>query len=419
MKQWVSAQELAGVAGLSRNDRNIRRMAEKEGWPTQTRPGRAKEKEYAYASLPQGVQAALALRWWATEVEDDKGVMQKAKDGTSSHIQHAWANYALLKNPSKAKAQHRMAALMALQTLQANGQTLKQAIAALRAQGAVPNRSTVFRWLKSVHGVPQPHWLPFLGSKFTGGNQPAHCPPEIWDFFKSDYLRLERPAAKACYRRAKQVAAKAGLEIPSLDTFARRLKQRVSPQVIALARGGGEALSKTIPAQKRSVADLFALALVCGDGHRFDVFTKWAEIEKPVRPMLLGLQDVYSRKILAWRIGLNENTALVRLAFADLLRDWADYTLLKNHPQPKAQRGQPARLCQQMAGALTTASALKSSLRSSQACSPCLAAKSTGRSLITTPPRPGWWQGIRLFPFHGVKGTCPLAGVGQRSTNTW
>ena len=27
-------------------------------------------------------------------------------------------------------------------------------------------------------------------------------------------------------------------------------------------------------------------------------------------------------------------------------------------------------------------------------------------------PRAGWWQGIRLFPFHGVKGTCSLAGCG-------
>ena len=321
MKRWYCTKELVNMPTLF-GQRQIQIQANKEDWPTQTRPGPAKEKEYAYASLPQGVQAALALRWWAAETED--GPMQKAKEGASSHIQHAWASYALLKNPSKAKAQQRMAALMALQTLQANGQTLKQAIASLRAQGAVPNRSTVFRWLKSVHGVPQPHWLPFLGSKFTGGKQPAHCPPEIWAFFKSDYLRLERPALGMCYRRAKQVAAKEGLEIPSLDTFARRLKQRVSPQVVALARGGGEALSKTIPAQKRSVADLFALALVCGDGHRFDVFTKWAGLEKPVRPMLLGLQDVYSRKILAWRIGLNENTALVRLAFADLLRDWAD-----------------------------------------------------------------------------------------------
>ena len=99
--------------------------------------------------MPAGVQATLALRWWAAEVEDGKGVMQKAKDGTSSHIQHAWANYALLKNPSKAKAQQRMAALMALQTLQANGQTLKQAIATLQSQGAGHNRMTFLDGLKA------------------------------------------------------------------------------------------------------------------------------------------------------------------------------------------------------------------------------------------------------------------------------
>ena len=33
-------------------------------------------------------------------------------------------------------------------------------------------------------------------------------------------------------------------------------------------------------------------------------------------------------------------------------------------------------------------------------------------SLITTPPRPRRWQGIRLFPFHGTKRTCSLAGGG-------
>ena len=98
--------------------------------------------------------------------------------------------------------------------------------------------------------------------------------------------------------------------------------------------------------------------------------------------------------------------------FADLLRDWADYTLLKNHPQPKAQRGQPARLCQQMAGALTTASALKSSLRSSQACSPCLAAKSTGRSLIMTPPRGKAVAGNTPFSLSWGQGDLSPCGGG-------
>ena len=31
---------------------------------------------------------------------------------------------------------------------------------------------------------------------------------------------------------------------------------------------------------------------------------------------------------------------------------------------------------------------------------------------FTTPPRPRRWQGIRLFPFHGTKRTCSLAGSG-------
>ena len=147
MKQWYSAQELVGIAGLPSTRIGLFNKTSREGWQSRPRQGQGDGKEYAFSSLPQGVQAALALRWWATETEG--GVMQKAKDGTSSHIQHAWANYALLKKPSKAKAQQRMAALMALQTLQTNGQTLTQAIATLQSQGAGHNRMTFLDGLKA------------------------------------------------------------------------------------------------------------------------------------------------------------------------------------------------------------------------------------------------------------------------------
>ena len=52
MKQWYSAQELVGVAGLSGSIMGIHKSASQKGWPSQTRPGSAKEKEYAYASPP-------------------------------------------------------------------------------------------------------------------------------------------------------------------------------------------------------------------------------------------------------------------------------------------------------------------------------------------------------------------------------
>ena len=135
--------------------RQIQIQASREGWQSRPRQGQGGGKEYAFSSLPTGVQAALALRWWATETED--GPIQKAKDGDPlSDLR--WDAFLRLPKSQQAVGHKHMAALMALQTLQANGQTLKQAIAALRAQGAVPNRSTVFRWLKCVKGHPKIHW---------------------------------------------------------------------------------------------------------------------------------------------------------------------------------------------------------------------------------------------------------------------
>ena len=44
----------------------------------------------------------------------------------------------------------------------------------------------------------------------------------------------------------------------------------------------------------------------------------------------------------------------------------------------------------------------------------------TQKLAITPPPRPRRWQGISLFPpFMGSRGLVPLRGVGQRSTSSW
>ena len=58
------------------------------------------------------------------------------------------------------------------------------------------------------------------------------------------------------------------------------------------------------------------------DGHKWDVFVNWPGRDKPIRPIMVAIQDIYSRKILSWRLDESENTAVTRMVFADLFRDY-------------------------------------------------------------------------------------------------
>lgn len=58
-KEWFTAQELAGLAGMPSSDRRVRSRAEKEEWQTQKRAN-SKASEYHITSLPMETRQALA-----------------------------------------------------------------------------------------------------------------------------------------------------------------------------------------------------------------------------------------------------------------------------------------------------------------------------------------------------------------------
>jgi len=209
------------------------------------------------------------------------------------------------------KAQRKQQALMLYQQGLTQGLTKTAAVQAVaRLQGVSPG--TVYRWLKSDNtldkhksGRPMEVWK----------NRGAE---EAWAYYCADYLRLEQPASQACYRRVEALARVNGWDIPSEVSFRRRIKTTYSPAAIARAREGTTGLLKTFPYQQRSVKDLLPLDWVCGDGRKHDVFVIRGKGEKPVRPVVWYWQDIYSRRILAWRAGLVESAELVRLALSDL-----------------------------------------------------------------------------------------------------
>ena len=327
LQEWFSLAELAALSlpGLPGDKRSLGRLAKLERWDQRAGPntgtdgallarrriGRGGGVEYHASLLPAGARLALVERGLlAAAPAPGLGLPEAVSAGR-------WRWYDAQPASTKAKAEFRMAVVATVAALEAANVTRTAAIASAARQHG-QSAGTIWAWLRLIDGVPHHDRLPAIAPRFQGGGKCAEIDPEIWELFKSDYLRPSCPTLAVCYAKAAAVARTRGLSLPSQKAFMRRFEKEVPKAARLLAREGVEALRRSVPAIRRSVEELHALELVNMDGHKFDVFVQPADGGKPVRPILIGIQDVYSRKLVAWRIGTSENTEMTRLVFADL-----------------------------------------------------------------------------------------------------
>ncbi|WP_420850416.1 transposase domain-containing protein [Parasedimentitalea marina] len=88
-----------------------------------------------------------------------------------------------------------------------------------------------------------------------------------------------------------------------------------------LAREGFAGLLRCFPAQIRDRTTLTALEGVNADCHKFDVFVRWPD-GTINRPQIVAFQDLYSGKMLSWRIDHSPNMVMVMAAFGELVETW-------------------------------------------------------------------------------------------------
>lgn len=319
---WFTASELEelGLPGLPGDKRSINRRAQAERWHTRlgadsrllvrARKGKGGGVELHCSLLPGEARIELARR----------GLIRTRPAEATGGQETAWAWFDKQSAKVKAEAQRRLEVVNAIELLCEAGATRSAAVQTASDQHGV-GKSTLWNWLRSVEGIPRGDWLVALAPRRQGGGAEAEIHPDLWQAFKSDYLRPERPTLTSVYRRVGRIARQMGLSMPHERTFRRRLEREIAPEMLVLKREGEEALRRAVPAHRRSVADLQAMEWVNIDGHKFDVFVRTPD-GRIVRPMMVAIQDVYSRKMLAHRIGTEESAVLTRLAFADLFRDW-------------------------------------------------------------------------------------------------
>lgn len=332
MKQWYTAAELADLAlpGLARTKRGLNMMADARGWNDPQRAWHAKDNpggiwrrraargggsEYHLSALPAEAQMRLAA-----EAEQAEPVFQEPVERARLSAEQHWEWFDGQSDKVKAKAQHRLGCLTAVDDIEQLGQNRDFAINMISAQRNVSARS-IWRWFDAVAGLDRHNWLPALADRHAGGGKAAELEPEAWEHFKADYLRLGEPAMSDCYRRLKKLAAKEGWSVPSEKSLARRIEREISPTVLVLARQGIEALKKMFPPMKRDRSSFHALEALNGDGHKWDVFVKFPD-GTIGRPMMVAFQDLYSNKMVAWRFDKSENREAIRLALGDVVEQF-------------------------------------------------------------------------------------------------
>jgi hypothetical protein len=316
-KIWWTADELveARLPDLPGTKRGINQRAEQYGWRSQ--PGCARPKsgrgggwQYHWSVLPIAAQRAL-LR------QDAPG--QETRPGRGD----AWAAYDALPQTAKDKAAARLEVIQQVEAFNQVGLSHVVAVNEAASRHVVSSR-TIYNWLAMIDNVPIEDRLAYLvpQHRFAKREVPKDAAIRpFMDHLKSLYLRIAGQTFRQCYRKATAKAKAEGWATLTERTAARRIEKEVPRVTRVFAREGVEGLEKCFPPQMRDRSDLGALGAVNADCHKIDIFVEWPD-DTINRPQIIAFQDLYSNKILSWRVDHDPNKVMVMAAFGEMIENW-------------------------------------------------------------------------------------------------
>lgn len=327
-REWWTPTQIAEarLPDLPHTQRGVKGYIDRMNWQghaafARRRKGRGGGWEFSWKLFPSRAQQKLLAE---ASTRDD--APQVGRDD-------AWTWFDGLPDSAKDKAGARLAAVREVEGLETGGMTRDLACAQVARRHGVSTR-TMWNWIGLVEGVRADDRLPYLAPRHAAAQRKirfADCDDDFMDVLKADFLRLEAPAFTACYRRAVRVANKQGWQVLTEKTARRRLDRDVSALTQLYCRKGIEAVKRLYPAQTRDRTALHAMEAVNADYHRFDVFVRWPD-GQIVRPQMVAFQDIYSGRLLSWRVDQTPNKVGVQLALGDMVERFGipDHVLLDN-----------------------------------------------------------------------------------------
>ncbi len=316
---WWSAAEIAeaGLPDMPDSKRGVNDLAARLNWRADTvharrRAGRGGGWEYHWKLFPISAQRALAAQ---------AGSVRQIAAGPADS-REAWARFEALPERVKEKARARLACLQMVEAMVAAGQSRARAVdEAGRVLGH--GARTIWAWFGLIDGVDRSDWLAHLAPRHRDARRTVarRDATEFMRRLKSDYLRLSQPSFSACWRRARRYCEAKGLPWLTERTARRRLMAEVPRVTRIFAREGQAGLARCFPPQIRSRAEMGALEWVDADFHKFDIFARWPD-GTVSRPQLVAFHDIYSGKVLSWRVDWSPNKVAVAAAWGDMVENY-------------------------------------------------------------------------------------------------
>lgn len=325
MRNWFTAQELAGLPGMPGTDRNVKAMAVRNSWEGQRRLG-SKAIEYAFAVLPPETQAALlaaeikanapaetavsASKPAADSCQRDTKSASRLSDSQRDVMTARLAFVREIERMSQVVTQQR--AIETLVGLAKTGELspyLDERVSRAndrKTEDRSLSERTLKRWLADYRKHGETALAPARRQKDMA------VPDWAADFLRC-YQRPTKPSVEAAYA---EFAGKCQGERPSIHQV-RRFLNKLSPEARETGRRTPQELKALQPFKRRSTKSLMPCDVYTADGHKFDAEVLNPRTGKPYRPETTTVIDVATRRILGISIGEAEST----IGVMDALRD--------------------------------------------------------------------------------------------------
>jgi len=320
-KIWWTASEIAsaGLPELPGSQQGVDKLAKAQDWRghadfSRRRSGRGGGWEYNWQLFPLPARKKLLAD--AKQVAIPARPVPQARDDQ-------WDWFDAQKDGVKAKAKARLEVIEAVEALETLGTPRYLAVIEV-SKVTAPGRATIWNWLAMIEQVAVADRLAYLAPRHNGAKRATKkqaVDPRFFEVLKADYLRLEQPSFTSSYRRACEIAQTQGWSVCLEDTMRRRMNELVPRVTQIFARKGVAGLEQCFPPQTRDRSSMVAMEGVNADCHKIDVFVTWKD-GTVNRPQIIAFQDIYSGKILSWRVDWAPNKVAVMAAFGDMIEDY-------------------------------------------------------------------------------------------------